>query len=99
MWCVVNTLPHQEARAKANDARVPDSFIALLKRSNNEGMVSLAPSNPRPGQKVRVVAGPLVDSVGIFLGQHAKDRIAVLLSVLRRDVRTVISAEMVMSAA
>ena len=164
VWCVVNSLPHQEARAEANlvrqgyrawlptfrrsrrharrietvlaplfpgylfveleptqqiwspingttgvrrllcenmrPARVPDSFMAgLQKMTNGEGIVALAGSSLRPGQKVRLVSGPFVDCIGTLLRLDAKDRVALLLSILGQEVRAVVSTAMVAPAA
>ena len=163
VWCVVNSLPHQEGRAEANLVRqgyrvwlptfrrsrrharrietvlaplfpgylfvelnltqqiwspingtfgvrrllcenmrpacVPNSFMeALQKRTNDEGIVAMAASSLRPGQKVRLVAGPFIDCIGTLLRLDAKDRVALLLSILGQEVRAVVSAEMIAPA-
>ncbi len=164
VWCVVNTLPHQEARAEANlirqgyrawlptlkrsrrharridtvlaplfpaylfveldltkqiwspingtsgvrrllcdnkrPSRVPHSFIeALRQKTNGEGVIAVADSSLRSGQKVRLLAGPFVDCLGTLLRLDAKDRVALLLSILSQEVRAVMSAEMIAPAA
>jgi transcriptional antiterminator RfaH len=81
-------------------ARVPDSFMeALRQKSNEEGIVAMPGSSLRPGQKVRLVAGPFIDCMGTLLCLDAKDRVALLLSILGQEVRAVVSTEMIAPAA
>lgn len=80
--------------------RVPDKFIETLRqRTDNDGIVATLGSDLRPGQKVRIVAGPLLDRVGTLLNLAAKDRVALLLSILGQEVSTVMSRSFVTPAA
>lgn len=162
-WYVVNTLPHQEARAEANlrqqgyrawlpsikrsrrharridsvlaplfpgylfveldleqetwwsingtfgvrrlishgdrPAPVPTGFMDALRHTlDADGLVAV-PEPLAPGQKVRILAGPFVDCVGTLLFLAAKNRVALLLSVLGREVSTMVSRRVVSPAA
>lgn len=161
-WYVVNTLPHQEARAEINlrqqgyrpwlpsikrlrrharrtdtvrsplfpgylfvqmdvereawspingtfgvrrllclrerPAPLPEGFVETLRgTADDEGFLT-APETLRPGQRVRLVAGPLVDCVGTLMHLAANGRVAVLLSMLGQDVPTVVSRKMLAPA-
>jgi transcriptional antiterminator RfaH len=81
-------------------ARVPDSFMeGLRQKTNGTGVVAMAGSSLRRGQKVRLVAGPFVDCIGTLLRLDTKDRVALLLSILGQQVRAVVSTEMIAPAA
>jgi transcriptional antiterminator RfaH len=161
-WFVVNTLPHQEARAEANlrrqgyrawlpsikrsrrharridtilaplfpgyvfveldlsheswspingtfgvrrllchrdrPAPVPDNFMQALRETLNEEGVVAVPEPLKPGQKVRLIAGPFVDCIGTLLYLAAKGRVALLLSVLGQEVSTMVSRRMLAPA-
>jgi transcription antitermination factor NusG len=64
-------------------AHVPDTAIAELHARERDGLVIL-PSQPRfrPGDLVRVTAGPLVGFRGLVDGLRPQQRIAVLLELL-----------------
>jgi len=163
-WCVINTLPHQEARAEANlvrqgyrawlptfersrrharridTVRVPlfpgyifveldlqdelwapingtfgvrrllcqrerpaivsKNFIETLRGTiDDEGLVAIPDSELKPGQKVRIVAGPFVDCVGTLLSLTSKKRVEVLLGVLNASISTTVSRRLVAPAA
>lgn len=75
---------------------VPASFIAELSQTlDDDGCVSLPETALRPGQKVRLLAGPFVDCVGTLLRLAAQDRVALLLQVLGTDVSTTVSRRLV----
>jgi transcription antitermination factor NusG len=63
---------------------------ALRQTMNEEGVVAV-PESLKPGQKVRLIAGPFVDCIGTLLYLAAKGRVALLLSVLGQEVSTVVS--------
>ncbi len=44
-------------------------------------MIALPILRFQPGERVRVVRGPLVDHIGICEGMSAKDRVAVLFTM------------------
>lgn len=154
-WYVVNTLPHQEARAELNLRRqgyrawlpcikrsrrharkidtvnaplfpgylfveldverdrwlsinstfgvrrlisrherpvpVPCGFIEALRCTlDEEGLVAV-PEPLKPGQRVRLIAGPFVDCVGTLLHLAANGRVTLLLSMLGQEVSAMVS--------
>lgn len=161
-WYVVNTLPHQEARAEMNLRRqgyrawlpsikrsrrharridtvcaplfpgylfveldverepwssingtfgvrrllcrherpmpVPESFMTALRQTLDADGIVAVPEPLKPGQKVRFIAGPLVDCVGTLLHLAANGRVALLLSLLGQEVSTVVSRRMLAPA-
>jgi len=161
-WYVVNTLPHQEARAEANLRRqgyrawlpsivrsrrharridtilaplfpgylfveidvereawtpingtfgvrrllchrerpmpVPGDFMEALRQTLDVDGVVAVPEPLKPGQKVRLIAGPFVDCVGTLLHLAANGRVALLLRLLGQEVSTVVSRRMLAPA-
>lgn len=161
-WYVVNTLPHQEARAEVNlrqqgyrpwlpsmkrvrrharrvdtvaaplfpgylfveldveseawgpingtfgvrrllchrerPAPMPAGFVeALRQTADGDGFLS-APETLGPGQKVRLIAGPLVDCVGTLMHLASNGRVGLLLHLLGQDVSAVVSRRMLAPA-
>lgn len=77
---------------------VPARFIDALRQTlDEEGLVAV-PETLKPGQKVRLIAGPLVDCVGTLLHLAAQGRVALLLSLLGQEVSTVVSRRMLAPA-
>ena len=78
-------------------AKVSDAVIAEIRsREGRDGLVKL-PQPPRlkPGDHLRIVAGPFTGQLVLYAGQAPRERIAVLLAILggrqrvelaRRDV-------------
>jgi len=64
-------------------AVVPDGVIAALKARETGGLIELPrPPKFRPGDRVRLLHGPLAGHVGLYAGMKARERIEVLLSLL-----------------
>jgi transcriptional antiterminator RfaH len=64
-------------------AKVPDAVIAELRAREKNGLVELPRrSGFKPGDKVRVLHGPLVGQLGLFAGMKGSERILILLSML-----------------
>jgi transcriptional antiterminator RfaH len=64
-------------------ARVPDGVISEIRARERGGLVELPkPSGPKPGDRVRVLAGPLQGQLGLFAGQRPHERVLVLLTLL-----------------
>jgi transcriptional antiterminator RfaH len=81
-------------------APVPDRVIAALRDAEDgRGLVRLQ-SKPTfaPGAKVRVLGGAFMDNLGFYEGQTDKDRIAILLDLLGRQVRVVLDGDLVTAA-
>jgi transcriptional antiterminator RfaH len=84
----------------ADPAIVPESVIHALKaREDEKGFVRID-SKPAfaPGDKVRVLAGALMDSAGLFSGLTDHDRVSILLDMLGRKVRVLLDADMIAAA-
>lgn len=81
-------------------ASVTDGVISTLKsREDDQGLIKLDRSNRfAVGDKVRVLAGAFVDSLGLLEELGDRDRIAILLDFLGRKVRVSLDAEMVVAA-
>ena len=81
-------------------ACVPDGVVeAIRAREDGRGFVTLDLKPAfAPGDKVRVVAGAFVDSLGLFGGLADHDRVAILLEMLGRKVRVLLDVDMVAAA-
>jgi transcriptional antiterminator RfaH len=72
-------------------AKVPDSVIADIRMREVRGAVELPkPPGLKPGDRVRVLGGPLVGFAGLYAGQAPHERVAVLLTVLGGQRRVVL---------
>jgi len=69
-------------------ARVPEGFVTALRASvDDDGTASMHNDGwMKPGVDVKIVSGPFVDSVGTLVYLAARDRVALLLQVLGREV-------------
>lgn len=63
-------------------ARVPDDVIAEIRGRERNGLVELVPRGLRPGTKVRVTAGPLINQLGVLTLLKPHERVLVLLNLL-----------------
>jgi transcriptional antiterminator RfaH len=78
---------------------VPEDIIATLKqREDASGFIKLERRTMRRGEKVRVVDGVFTDCFGLYEGMPDRDRVAILLDLLGRKVRVVVSAESIAAA-
>lgn len=69
-------------------ARLPDDIVNEIKaREDEDGLVRLEPSRFARGAKVRLLAGPFADHVGLFEEMLDQDRVILLLDLLGRPVR------------
>lgn len=79
-------------------AVVPENVIAEIRAHEGEdGMVDIdhgqgAASRYRPGDRVRISEGAMVDSVGIFQAPTDDQRVFILLNLLGREVRVRVDA-------
>lgn len=79
---------------------LPDALIdAMRRREDEEGFVKVeqGPSFNR-GDKVLVRAGAFSDTQGLFEGLADRDRVAILLDLLGRKVRVMLSADVIVAA-
>jgi transcriptional antiterminator RfaH len=67
----------------AGPAHVSDSVIAEIRSRERGGLVELPKlPGPKPGDRVRVLAGPLQGHLGLYAGQRPHERVLVLLALL-----------------
>ena len=81
-------------------APVPQLVIdALIRREDANGFVQLD-RRPRfsPGDKIRIVGGAFCDCYGLYEGMSARERVAILLDLLGRQVRVVLDSEIIEAA-
>ena len=75
-------------------ARVPDDLVAALKsREDAQGILVLPVEDYKAGRRVRITQGSFAGYEGIFQASSGRDRVTVLLDVLGRRARTVVSAD------
>lgn len=73
-------------------APLPEGFIGALQETvDQDGAAGVPAQWLDPGAKIRVLSGPFVDCVGTLTAMASKDRVAVLLSVLGREVAALVS--------
>ena len=69
-------------------AAVPDSVINMLKARERNGLIDLPrPPKFRPGDRVKVTAGPFAGHVGLYAGMRPHERVEVLLAILGASQR------------
>ena len=70
-------------------AAVPDRLIEEIRRHEDvSGAVRLSRiERPVPGDRIRVVAGPMIDLMGIFECERDDDRVVILLDLVGRLTR------------
>lgn len=78
-------------------ASVADNIIETLKaREDERGMIKLGrPAHIAVGERVRILAGSFVGSLGFFEGMADRDRVAILLDFLGRKVRVSLDMDLV----
>ncbi len=76
----------------AGPVPVPDPVIESLRaRADAAGVLDLEPPAYQAGTKVRVTAGPFADVEGIFQARTDAERVAILLTLMGRAVRVMVS--------
>ena len=67
-------------------AKLPNAVIAEIRSHERKGAIELPPKL-RPGDRLRVVRGPIRDQLAIYAGMSGYDRVAVLLRLLGGERR------------
>src|SRR5262249_44138898 len=82
-------------------ARVPDNVIDEIKSRERNGLVELPQrdSGLKPGDRVRILQGPLQGQLGLYAGQRPHERVLVLLALLGGQQRVELAASDVEVAA
>jgi transcriptional antiterminator RfaH len=79
-------------------ARVPDTVIEEIRSRERNGAVELPRRLLKPGDRVRLLAGPFQGHLAVYAGMSGSERVAVLLQILggyqrvtlaRRDIEAV----------
>jgi transcriptional antiterminator RfaH len=79
---------------------IEKGFVEALKQTTDEGGVLALPAdNLRPGQRLRLLTGPFADCIGTLLRLADKDRVALLLNLLGREVQVLVARREVISVA
>src|SRR5262249_50716426 len=77
-------------------AIVPQVVIKAIKAREARGLIELPKPQPaRPGDRVRVLAGPFTGHIGLYAGMKPRERIEVLLSILGGSRRMTLAADAV----
>jgi len=80
-------------------APVATGFIETLQETMDEAGLVAAPNDAfKCGDRVRLIAGPFADMIGTLARLTDKDRVAVLLNVLGREVQALVSRRVLVSA-
>jgi transcriptional antiterminator RfaH len=78
---------------------VPGAVIDEIRaREDESGYIRLALRKFAPGDRVRITSGAFLDCLGLFECANDRDRVAVLLDLLGRKVRVLMSGESVAPA-
>lgn len=84
---------------RARPLAVPDGVVETLIDSTDAAGVVRFEHDLRPGQKVRLVAGPFAEALGVLSRLDAAGRVEVLLQVLNGEIRMSLRRDWVESAA
>jgi len=79
---------------------VPQPVVdAIRSREGADGLVQLL-RQPQfaPGDKIRVIEGALYGCCGLYEGMSSRDRVAVLLDLLGRKVRSLVDVDLIEAA-
>ena len=76
---------------------VPDlldgAFVDALRAREADGVIAKPQQQFKPGQSVSITHGPLANLIGEVLEMRDKERILILLKLMGQEVKTLISAE------
>ena len=100
-WCSINGTYGVRRLLCENErpAPVAPGFVEALQETVDEDGLVAAPKDAfKCGDRVRLIAGPFANMVGTLARLADKDRMAVLLNVLGREVQAHISRRVLVSA-
>jgi transcriptional antiterminator RfaH len=82
-------------------AAVPQEIITEIKaRQDNKGLVKTSAAHGfKPGERVRIVDGPLSDVEGLFECLSDEDRVTILLEIMGRAVRVRVPVDTIYACA
>jgi transcriptional antiterminator RfaH len=72
-------------------ARVPDAVIEEIRGRERNGAIELPRRLLKPGDRVRLLAGPFRGHLAIYAGMSGPERVAVLLQILGGAQRVTLS--------
>jgi len=75
--------------------RVPEAVIAEIRSRERGGLIELPRSSIKPGDRLRVTAGPFAGHVGLYAGMKPRERVEVLLALLGGAQRVTLAADAV----
>jgi transcriptional antiterminator RfaH len=79
---------------------VPESLVAgLAVREAEHGYYIVPDSEPKEGQRVRILEGPMAGIEGIFAAGSAQERVLILLNMLGRQVGVRVDRHLIESCA
>ena len=80
-------------------ARVADQIIDDLRKRERNGLIELPQrSELKPGDRVRVLHGPLAGQLGLYAGQRPHERVLVLLALLGGQQRVELAKDAIEAA-
>jgi transcriptional antiterminator RfaH len=85
-------------RAGRQPGYVADGFIANLKAREIDGAIARPISPYRIGQRVQITSGPFDQLIATIIDMDEKDRLVVLLDIMRRGVRVQLQSASVLPA-
>jgi transcription elongation factor/antiterminator RfaH len=96
-WRSVNTTVGVAGLITADDrpVPVPHGIIEALIRQFDERYSGQSGEGLRPGQKVRLLAGPFAEALGILERLDGPERVAVLLRIMGGEIKTSVRRERV----
>jgi transcriptional antiterminator RfaH len=72
-------------------ARVPDPVIEGIRDRERGGVIVLPRSEPKRGDRVRILSGPFRGHLAIYAGMSGPERVAVLLQILGGQQRVTLA--------
>jgi transcriptional antiterminator RfaH len=74
-------------------AKVADEVIESIRARERNGAIELPRNGLKPGNKVRLLAGPFSGHLAVFAGMTGLERVAVLLHLLGSERRIILARQ------